>query len=376
MPINQDLLFNIKFNSFRETELLLDEEKLTDEDIIELVEALKFNNYVKQLSLESNYISTIGAQSLATLPRLEVLNVCGNKIGSQGAISLSKSNLYKLDIGCNPIKDDIAVFASMPSLIELHAIGCNITDIGAGQLLLSESIKKLTLQMNRFTGKFLENIISNTVLEKLDLIENHIQGEYCRYIAQNNTLKVLSLGGNFIRDEGAVLLAENCSLEELNLSQCFIKDKGAIALSQNKSLKILRLFNNYITGIGAKAFVNNTTLTYLSLASNPFDLEKTKNLYKYYDKNRDKVFIRTQENIETLFKKKLNENSTMNNIPVTSIETLQLTQSLELLPLSTSAPELYLENEANQDSKKEKRKIEENKFLNQRSSKRGKFFSE
>lgn len=307
MPIDQKLLSNIQFNHFKKQMLYLGEKDLKDEDIFLLVEALKCNNYIKQLNLENNYISSLGAQSLATLTTLEELDVSENNIELKGAIALSKSHLKKLNISSNPIGEGITAFASSPFLIELNAEACHyLTDKGVEQLFSSKSIKELNLSANQLSGKCLKGLISNTVLETLDFSSNNVEEKDCYfYIAQNNTLKQLTLARTFIEDEEAVFLSKSNSLENLFLRGCFIKDEGALALSKNNHLKKLSLFNNQITEAGASAFAfaSNISLIYLNLEYNPFNPLNVMDLEKFYEKNDEKTYIRTEENIGTLFKK-------------------------------------------------------------------------
>lgn len=305
MQIEQKLLTDIQYNHFKEQMLYLDEKGLTDEDAFLLVEALKHNTYIKQINLKGNFISSLGAQSLATLTTLEALDVSENEIGPEGALALAKSHLKELNISGTPIGESIAAFATSSTLIQLDAAAClNLTELSVEPLFLSKTIKKLNLSYNQLSGKCLKNISSNTVLEFLDFSRNKLKDQdCCYYVAQNNSLKWLNLSHIFIKDEGAILLAKNHSLKNLLLRGCAIGDKGALALSKNNCLEALSLYRNKITETGASTFTRNTTLTYLSLEENPFNPLNVIELEKIYKKDDAQTYVRTKEDVEILLKK-------------------------------------------------------------------------
>lgn len=307
MPIEQELLTSIRDNDLKEEILDLSEQELTDEDVILLVEALKHNSYIKQLHIEDNFISSLGAQSLAMLTNLETLDISGNEIGPEGALALAKSHLKELNIASTPIGEGIAAFASSSFLIKLDAAVCsNLTDAAVESLFLSKSIKNLNLSNNGLSDKCLKNIVSNTVLEILDLSHNKMDDkDSCYYFAQNNSLKLLNLSGIYIKNEGAALLSKSISLKNLFLIRCAIGDEGALALSKNNYLKKLTLYQNEITETGARAFTYNTTLSYLDLGGNPFNPLNIRELEEFYKKNGEKIYVRTEKDIEILLKKRI-----------------------------------------------------------------------
>lgn len=306
MPISKELLKSIKNNKFTEEELTLVDEELNDEDIFLLVDALKHNTHVKRLDLGVNNISDNGAKSLATLMTLESLNISSNNIGPEGINALARSNLKKLDISANPIGDAVGVLSSSQKLEELVASQCEITDIGAQQLFLSTSIKRLDLSTNELHGSCLKDIGQNRVLEDLDLMQTRLSEESCNYFYSNTALRRLNLTNVLIGDIGASLLAKSTTLRELILMQCSIGDPGAIALSQNNSIRRLVLPSNRIQEAGLEALARNNHFFYLSLNGNPFHSVPIIFRQRYAEGSGD-VFKRDEVFIAELLKRDFEE---------------------------------------------------------------------
>lgn len=307
LPINSNLIIDVKLNSYTNSTLELREEDLTDEDIYTLADALNHNQHIKYLRLSNNNISDASVSYLAKkIPnQLEELDISENNIGKKGCIALSKTSLKKIDISANPVEDAIAEFATSSVLRELSAFECQITDIGAEKLFSSRSIVILDLGSNAISGACLKSLPQNNVLEKLKLLQNPIEEEYCCYIAENKSLSHLDLTNTYLGDAAAAFLAQNSSLESLFLSECLVKNTGAIALSENKTLKELLLEGNRISDEGAKALANNTSLCRLNLNRNLISDDGIADLKKQYKEGeRYLIFIRTPEDIEALLKKR------------------------------------------------------------------------
>jgi Ran GTPase-activating protein (RanGAP) involved in mRNA processing and transport len=158
--------------------LFLKRNKIGDEGVEQLADALGINKCWQVLNLEVNEIGPKGAEHLAQAlkinGRLEEFSLAINDIGAVGAEQLA---------------DALTVNTSLK---RLHLSWNNIGDIGAKQL--AEALK------------------INTSLERLDLSWNNIGNIGAKQLAEalkvNTSLRVLDLRYNKIDDEGAKQLAE------------------------------------------------------------------------------------------------------------------------------------------------------------------------
>ncbi len=305
MPINEQLSQEIK--EFSDEKLSLKEWELNDDDVEELLPALQSNPHIKELDLSLNYITSKGAKILLTsLSKIEVFNLQGNDISSEGLNELDLTNcrLRTLDISSNSIGDTISVFSNIPTLTELNASECEITDEGVKKLFSSFYIKKLNLTSNDISGTSFENLATNHTLEILYLAQNSLLADNLKHLINNDTLVTLDLTNTFICDEGANLLAQNTCLQELYLMQCLIRDVGAKAFgeSKNKNLEKLILSNNEITHEGAMVLIKNKFILRLDLTNNPcnrfVDLSFLQK--QHYTKSFDGVFVRNKEQRPTI----------------------------------------------------------------------------
>jgi len=103
--------------------LLNDEsERLTDQYIIELCEALTHNTHLESLNLNKNIVSVIGITALLATP-ITSLSLRKNGLNSAciDALMLSE-RLLSLDVSSNILSDEsVAKLASHPNLISLDA---------------------------------------------------------------------------------------------------------------------------------------------------------------------------------------------------------------------------------------------------------------
>jgi len=165
------------------------------------------------------------------------------------------------------------------------AIGMKGLKLLSGFLIVNTSITKLNLDKNKMGNNGVEMIsealMVNTTLTMLSLKHNTISDDGASVISKslksNNTLTELILSHNNIENRGAELISKalmvNTTLTSLNLNGNKIGEEGvkmfSRALTVNTTLVLLDLWDNPIKEEGAgmlqRTMKNNTTLTSLNI---------------------------------------------------------------------------------------------------------------
>jgi len=143
--------------------------------------------------------------SAGAVPRLEVLNLCGNKIGGKGATALAES------LECAPLLREVD--------LERNRIGDKGAIALASALLSAPLLKELRLNNNKIGDEGVEAIAnalpSASSLKYLYLKENAITDHGCNALAavvpHSPTLKELHLGKNDMSDEALEKLGSVCA---------------------------------------------------------------------------------------------------------------------------------------------------------------------
>ena len=274
----------------------LDWNRIGNEEVKALIEALEKNQNLQRLGFAANDIGAAGAKMLA-----EVLE--------------KNSKLLELDLGWNKIGDSgaKALAEALKKNQNLQRLGFAANDIGAaGAKALAKALKKnQNLQQLNFSSNDIGDaeakalagaLKKNQNLQQLLLRHNQIGDAGAKALAEalekNQNLQQLDLSYNNLGDEGAQALAEalekNQNLQQLDLSYNNFGDEGAQALAEslekNQNLQQLNLGCNEIGESGAKALAEalekNQTLQWLSLESNQIGEEGTKALAEALRKNQ------------------------------------------------------------------------------------------
>uniref|UniRef100_A0A2K5DXY4 Leucine rich repeat containing 74A n=1 Tax=Aotus nancymaae TaxID=37293 RepID=A0A2K5DXY4_AOTNA len=231
--------------------------------------ALVSNTTVTKLELEDNGITEEGILSLVEMLQenyyLQEMNISNNQLGLEGAriisdfLETNTSSIWNLELSGNDFKEESA------------ALLCQV-------LSSNYRIKKLDLSHNQFSdvgGEHLGQMLATNVgLTSLDLSWNHFHTRgavaLCNGLRGNVTLTKLDLSMNGLGNEGALALGEvlrlNSCLVHLDVSGNDISNEGASKISKglesNESLKVLKLFLNPIS-------VDGALLLILSIKRNP-----------------------------------------------------------------------------------------------------------
>ncbi|XP_030659046.1 leucine-rich repeat-containing protein 74A isoform X1 [Nomascus leucogenys] len=220
--------------------------------------ALVSNTAVTKLELEDNCITEEGVLSLVEMLQenyyLQEMNISNNHLGLEGARIISdffernSSSIWSLELSGNDFKEESA------------ALLCQA-------LSTNYRIKKLDLSHNQFSdvaGEHLGQMLAiNVGLTSLDLSWNnfHTRGAValCNGLRGNVTLTKLDLSMNGLGNEVALALGEvlrlNSCLVYLDIGGNDIGNEGASKISKglesNESLRVLKLFLNPINMDGA-----------------------------------------------------------------------------------------------------------------------------
>lgn len=99
--IQNHCLVNINKHIINSDTALLDECNLQDNDIPALISYLNSHHYITQLYLMNNHIGDNGAQLIAKLKNIKMLELRNNEITKIGATVLARSSIHMLDLQGN-----------------------------------------------------------------------------------------------------------------------------------------------------------------------------------------------------------------------------------------------------------------------------------
>uniref|UniRef100_A0A8C5P2X9 Leucine rich repeat containing 74A n=1 Tax=Jaculus jaculus TaxID=51337 RepID=A0A8C5P2X9_JACJA len=246
-----------------EAETLINPEKeKTNQEDAETDLEIESNTTILKLELEDNRITEEGVLSLMEMLHenyyLQELNISDNDLGLEGAKIISNflqennSSLWKLKLSGNSFNEECAALLC-------QALSSNYR------------IKTLNLSHNQFSDTAAEHLAQmlalNVGLQSLNLSWNHfhIRGAMalCNGLRSNVTLKKLDVSMNGFGNEGAQALGDvlkiNSSLVYIDLCGNGISNDGASKLSKglevNESLQVLKIFLNPINAEGATSLI-------------------------------------------------------------------------------------------------------------------------
>jgi hypothetical protein len=222
------------------------QDRLDDDDIILLSEALKKNSSVTKVNLIGQNFSDKGAIALASVKHLKTLNLWGCNIGAHGAIVLAENDLEYLNLSENNLYcKETENYDSFAKMIDAF--------------VKNKTIKLLDISSSYIPPKLIARLIAeNTTIEDLSLSSCYLTDEALQDIKANQTLRKLHVSDNNITDEGVISICKNNSLEVLYLNRSEITDKGLYFLSKSNILKELTICSSdNITPKGLQYFFDS-----------------------------------------------------------------------------------------------------------------------
>lgn len=297
------------------------ENRIDDNEILGILNPLKYTSFLRSLDLRYNVISDKGAEVIARFlldnKSLESLILKSNEIGSHGAACISKALhinefLKHLDISCNPIGQDGGMaIASMlqinNTLKKLEIYSCSMNSVAiialATVLHNNSSLNYIDFSDNFQNTHNLTQSVQNAIMLH---VSNMIKYNYSisdlrmkkmcitdwamvdyleKTIKVNTNLRILDLSSNKLTRDGCVALCSalhyHPSLKSLRLSHCTVQDEGADAVKElllvNEVIEGIFLDYNKITNIGIKCIAEalkiNKSLKIILLWGNIWDME-------------------------------------------------------------------------------------------------------
>ena len=236
---NIDLSFNHNINISLMNHILslknlsklnLQMNNINDKDIKTIINFIKDNNTpIKNLILKNNKITQEGSESISELIKfsktLKLLDLSFNDLKSEGVKKI-----------CN----SIIITEPNSNLEQLYLNGNKCNDYCSDDIFnllinkKSKKLKLLSLNINFFSNKGIDKILSslrkNDSLKQLYLSENKIDekafNNLVNYLKFNKTLKILEIKSSRINDESLKnimqIFSDNLSLEKINLNDNYL----------------------------------------------------------------------------------------------------------------------------------------------------------
>ena len=262
---NIDLSFNHNINISLMNHILslknlsklnLQMNNINDKDIKTIINLIKDNNTpIKNLILKNNKITQEGSESISDLIKfsktLKLLDLSFNELKSEGVKKI-----------CN----SIIVTEPNSNLEQLFLNGNKCNDYCSDDIFnllinkKSKKLKLLSLNLNFFSNKGIDKILSslrkNDSLKQLCLSENKIDekafNNLVNYLKFNKTLKILEIKSSRINDESLKnimqIFSDNLSLEKINLNDNYLGYESIAKFGQytskNDIINEVKLMNN------------------------------------------------------------------------------------------------------------------------------------
>ena len=262
---NIDLSFNHNINISLMNHILslknlsklnLQMNNINDKDIKTIINFIKDNNTpIKNLILKNNKITQEGSESISELIKfsktLKLLDLSFNDLKSEGVKKI-----------CN----SIIVTEPNSNLEQLFLNGNKCNDYCSDDIFnllinkKSKKLKLLSLNLNFFSNKGIDKILSslrkNDSLKQLCLSENKIDekafNNLVNYLKFNKTLKILEIKSSRINDESLKnimqIFSDNLSLEKINLNDNYLGYESIAKFGQytskNDIINEVKLMNN------------------------------------------------------------------------------------------------------------------------------------
>ncbi|WP_454785105.1 hypothetical protein [Legionella sp. WA2024007413] len=203
----------------------LSDQKISEECLYELVDAINANTHLKRIKLNCCMIDDDKVKILSRLSSIEVLSLRTNKISDKGMSLLADmTSLKKLDLSSNN-----------------NVYNKNITAQGLKFFIRNSTLEQLTLSDNELDDECAKSLARNNV-RRLILSNNQITLRGVKYLAAHKKLNFLDLGTNIIGDAGAIsLINENQSIRGLILNNNKLTIKAIAKMKPEKLKQLERL---------------------------------------------------------------------------------------------------------------------------------------
>ncbi|CAF2535982.1 unnamed protein product [Rotaria sp. Silwood2] len=284
-------LEQLVFESGRGWTVDLDEQNITDQDIKFIVKHAIIKNHCKRIRLRDNNITSLGALTLAeglknnmTLESLDLRNNFISDLGVKSlALAIINSNLKTLNLESNGITTEGAQYLAQmlknnQTLTELYLSKNHLGDRGVELLanVLNDDKKNHHDRDNKEVDTSNPSILQHLYLGHNDITDVGIK-HLADMLKTNRMLTWLWLSGNEIGNRGVELLANTLAYHNSSLEWLFLNSNNAISdpsvdalvqmLKRNHSLKTIYINNCNLSEIAKQ------TLQEMIKSKKDFDLE-------------------------------------------------------------------------------------------------------
>ncbi|NKB46897.1 MAG: hypothetical protein GKR77_03840, partial [Legionellales bacterium] len=220
---------------------------------------------------------------LKAFKALEILNLSDNNIGDVGAKIIAESlgefaELRHLSLSYNPMGGMglVTILSNLHTVDTIHFAGNEIDEKDipavAGQLVVSETLKNLTMSHRSISGLAAMKILDAVSKTKISWFQfyyndfSNVVDSPVKSFVENRILKDLNLRGNEIDDASVPVIIIPIAkafkaLESLNLSDNNIGDVGAKIIAERlgefAELRHLSLSYNPMGGMGLVTILSN-----------------------------------------------------------------------------------------------------------------------
>jgi hypothetical protein len=205
-----------------------------------------------------------GPADTAAVERIEALGNAASCVVNQDT---GEVTAIAVNDGSNVTADDVALFASLPSLKSLQILNCrefndemaaSLTELGDLEVLAVTNsgitdaaveifaeafpnLRELDLSSNtNLTGRAMRPVCTLTKLEKLTLLQNRFNDLHCRRLSSLQELQALDLRGNMeVGDMTLKVVGQLPKLSGFKHRSTVVNDGGIEGLAQSTSLRAL-----------------------------------------------------------------------------------------------------------------------------------------
>ena len=224
---------------------------------------------LRSLSLHYSRVKRDGIETIATLRRLEELNLghFPGIIRDEDLRPLANSkSLRSLSLLNAKITDEsMAQFAAMPSLRSLYLSSTKITDAGLERLKQHQGIESLSVAGTAITDRGVQHLTAIKSLKRLRLESTAITDNALQAL-KDLSLVSLDLRSCNVTEAGLMHLAAHKELQKLDLQNTPATDAVLEKLSKLKDLREITLQSTNVTDKGFLLLVNCPKLKKVRIA--------------------------------------------------------------------------------------------------------------
>ncbi|OVA00373.1 Protein kinase domain [Macleaya cordata] len=255
-------------------------------------------DHLKFLDLSFNLLEGEVPRYLSNLQQVEVIDLSHNMLsGPISRVLVGMKSVHSVNFSSNSFIDDLLQLRVFPSLVVFNISNNSFTGRVDTKICNgSDTIRILDLSMNHFSGRLLEEGLTNcstslrqlhidsnsfsghlpntlfwiSSLEQLSISNNNFSGQLSKGLSKLSNLKTLIISGNRFSGSLPDVFGNLTRLEQLIAHSNFFSGPLPSSLALCSLIQVLDLRNNSLTGFIDLDFSGMPNLISLDLASNRF----------------------------------------------------------------------------------------------------------